>query len=55
MILRVHWDGGTEDVPVKGKSPKAPETEAYYLMREGFWSGNKLFPPSRITFIELLK
>lgn len=53
-ILRVNYDQGTQDVPVVGKSPKAPQTEAYYIMREGFWVGNTLYPPSRIVSIEVL-
>lgn len=52
--LRVNYDAGTVDVDVVGKSPKAPQTEAYYIMREGFWVENKLFPPSRIVSIEVL-
>jgi len=53
--IRIHWDGGTQDVPVVGKSPKAAQTEAYYIMREGFWVDNKLFSPSRISFVELIE
>ncbi len=54
-ILRVHSDIGTVDVPIEGKSPKADKIEAQYLLREGFWIENKLYPASRIVFIEVLK
>lgn len=54
-IIRVHSDVDTVDVPVQGKSPKAPQTEAYFILREGFWSqdGTKLYPPNRITYLEI--
>lgn len=53
-IIRVHGNGYTVDQPVTGKTLKAPQVEAYYLMREGVWVGNRLYPPSTITFVELV-
>lgn len=52
--LRIHGTTYTVDQPVKGVSPKAAQTEAYYVMREGAWQGNTLYPPSTIVKIEVL-
>jgi hypothetical protein len=52
--LRINYDMGTVEQPVQGKSPKAAQTEAYYVMREGVWDGNTLYPPSRIVSIQVV-
>lgn len=53
-VLRVHGQGYTQDQKVEGKSPKAAQTEAYYIMREGVWVDNVLYPASTIVKIEVL-
>jgi hypothetical protein len=53
-ILRIHVIDDTLEIPVVGKGPKAAQTEAYYVMREGYWVNNTLYPPSRIVKIEVL-
>ncbi len=52
--LRIHVVDNTIEIPVVGKGPNAARTEAYYVMREGYWIDNVLYPPSRIVKIEVL-
>ena len=54
-IIRVHGASYTVDQAVIGKSPKAAQTEAYYIMREGCWIDNTLHPPSTIVKIEVIE
>lgn len=49
-IVRVHTDGDTVDIPSKN-----PSKAAEHIAKNGVWvHANKLYPPSRIVFIEIV-
>ena len=52
--IRVHGTDFTVDLPAKQHKSIAV-TQAHSLLKVGVWLGDRLYPPSAIVYIELMK